>query len=557
MFFSLSLYAALLICLLGLAYKVWTWLTTSIGPGSADYTPGQRVRAALKGMAGALFSPRIVPLLKTLALDGLLQRRSFRVSRLAWSAHLLIYAGFLLLLVAHALGGLIIGRWTEYYPTLNPYLFLRNLAGLLLLAGVALVVYRRLKLPGLRLTTRGVDRAAIALLAVIMLSGFWLEAGKILSPQVFGQMVSEWADAGNQAEVRALQAFWGQEYGVAFPGQAAPPAAELLAQGRQLNQQYCANCHSAPQWAAGSYLLSRAFKPAAAALAAPGLLNVLYYVHFLACWLGLALLPFSKFLHLFTTPLLLMINAVSDRQKMDPANRATVRALELDACMHCAVCSIHCSVAVALRHVPNLLLLPSEKLAALDRTARGRAQERRQLETIREGCYICSSCYRCTRLCTAGINLQDLWFAQKDDLLAQAGLGEPYVDFARAADQAAEPSRSQSLLRVRQEGFQHELKLSAQAGTFSECYRCQTCTNVCPVVFHFQQPKEELDLLPHQIMHSLGLGLREEAMGARMVWRCLTCYHCQEACPMGVKVTDVLFELRNLAAGGGSTREEA
>jgi heterodisulfide reductase subunit C len=42
--------------------------------------------------------------------------------------------------------------------------------------------------------------------------------------------------------------------------------------------------------------------------------------------------------------------------------------------------------------------------------------------------------------------------------------------------------------------------------------------------------------------------MREEAMGARMAWDCLTCYRCQEACPQGVKVTEVLAELRNLAS---------
>jgi heterodisulfide reductase subunit C len=32
-----------------------------------------------------------------------------------------------------------------------------------------------------------------------------------------------------------------------------------------------------------------------------------------------------------------------------------------------------------------------------------------------------------------------------------------------------------------------------------------------------------------------------------MLWDCVTCYQCQEHCPQGVKVTDVLYELKNLA----------
>jgi heterodisulfide reductase subunit C len=68
------------------------------------------------------------------------------------------------------------------------------------------------------------------------------------------------------------------------------------------------------------------------------------------------------------------------------------------------------------------------------------------------------------------------------------------------------------------------------------------------VVRLFDDPAAELDLLPNQLMHALDLGLYQEAVGARMVWDCLSCYRCQDACPQGVKVTEVLAELRNQAA---------
>ena len=89
--------------------------------------------------------------------------------------------------------------------------------------------------------------------------------------------------------------------------------------------------------------------------------------------------------------------------------------------------------------------------------------------------------------------------------------------------------------------------LSSQASTFKDCFGCQTCTNVCPVVSNYENPKETLGLLPHQIMYSLGLGLKDLALGSNMLWDCVTCYQCQEQCPQGVKITEVLFELKNLA----------
>jgi heterodisulfide reductase subunit C len=67
------------------------------------------------------------------------------------------------------------------------------------------------------------------------------------------------------------------------------------------------------------------------------------------------------------------------------------------------------------------------------------------------------------------------------------------------------------------------------------------------VVINYDNPQEVLGLLPHQIMNCLGLGLTEMATGPRMIWDCVTCYQCQEHCPQNVKVTDILYRLKNLA----------
>jgi heterodisulfide reductase subunit C len=109
-------------------------------------------------------------------------------------------------------------------------------------------------------------------------------------------------------------------------------------------------------------------------------------------------------------------------------------------------------------------------------------------------------------------------------------------------------SRDEALfLTPADRGFQSGLILSAQAGTFSACFGCETCTTVCPVVGNYDNPKEALGLLPHQIMHACGLGVRDLAFGSNMLWDCITCYQCQEQCPQGVCITDVLYELKNLA----------
>jgi heterodisulfide reductase subunit C len=96
-------------------------------------------------------------------------------------------------------------------------------------------------------------------------------------------------------------------------------------------------------------------------------------------------------------------------------------------------------------------------------------------------------------------------------------------------------------------GFKGDLGRSDQADTFSFCFGCETCTTVCPVVGSYDNPREELGLLPHQIMNSCGLGLKDLALGSNMLWDCLTCYQCQEQCPQGVCVTDIIYELKNRA----------
>jgi len=457
---------------------------------------------------------------------------------------MLIFWGMMGLIFLHALGPVLIPSFTA---TLNPWLFLRNLFGVLLLAGAIMAMWRRLRLPGLKRTTHWADRAALGILAFLVLSGFALEGAKIISAHSFDQMVEEYGSLSEEGDRAALGQVWRERYGVVFPAGQVPAGQELMERGLELHQDSCVDCHDRPVWAFASWPLARAMTPLAAWLDAVEATAWLWRLHFLAAFAALALLPFTKFLHIFTGPLLLMIRAAGPREEMSPAARALVRAMELDVCTHCGACSVHCSVAEAVKHVPNLNILPSEKLLALGRLARGKASSGQVLETVRQGAYLCTSCLRCTSLCPVGIDLQDLWAAMKDDLAA-VGFGPTTLAVAQKAGEAAGPSRSALPARVRNEGFQNGLGLSVQAETFRGCYQCATCSNACPVVFSYADPRRELDLLPHQIMHTLGLGLAEEAMGARMTWYCLTCYRCQQACPQGVRVAEVLYELRGLAA---------
>ena len=141
--------------------------------------PGKRVSAALKGILLTLFSKKIFRLVKAFFFDILFQSRILRESLLRWVMHMCLFWGFVLLLLMHALEKYIsYSLFKDYSATLNPFLCLRNVFGLMVLVGVGISIYRRffLKAP---LFTNRMDRYALIILAVVMLSGFLLEAGKI------------------------------------------------------------------------------------------------------------------------------------------------------------------------------------------------------------------------------------------------------------------------------------------------------------------------------------------------------------------------------------------
>lgn len=99
------------------------------------------------------------------------------------------------------------------------------------------------------------------------------------------------------------------------------------------------------------------------------------------------------------------------------------------------------------------------------------------------------------------------------------------------------------------------LRRSLQASTAAGCFGCKTCTTACPVVASLHDPQRALGLLPHQVVYAARLRFWGLVLGSSMLWDCLGCYQCQELCPQGVALTDVLYELKNVAiAQAGAAR---
>ena len=571
--FDYLFYTSLIIFLLGLIYKISTWFTKKIGSIGKTTTISQRLLSAAKGFIGVIFSFKILLLLEAFVLDVLFQRRVFKENFIRWLAHMLIFYGFMLLLLMHALETVVSeALFSDYYSTLNPFFFLRDFFGAMVLAGVILAAIRRYLSKPRRLRTGGMDHYAILIVAVVMLSGIALEGLKIASHSEFMRMVDEFAGIDDDDEIEALEALWVRDYGTVSPNIEAPFDEDLIETGIEVHESNCMDCHASTKWAFSGFATAKLIKPMVLWLDEKDGVTLLWYIHILACFIGLAYLPFSKMFHLIATPLSLMTNRVMDPDKSLPANILTRQIVELDACTHCGSCSLNCSAAMVFEAIGNEYILPSEKMVLLKKLASGKKLDEAQTRAIQEGIYLCTNCDRCTVRCPSGIRLKELWYSVREALL-ESGPPLPHVltpfSFARglniqetlSADIYAHPiedarqtvsGRFDSLMNPDtpiplNAQKTEESQLSIKDTTYTHCFSCQTCTTVCPVVGNYEDPEQVLGLLPHQIMCSLGLGLTEMAFGARMNWDCLTCYKCQENCPQQVEVCDVLYRLKNTA----------
>ncbi len=538
---------ALSICIIGIICRIsaWFFLHVQTEHRASVFT---RVLKSLGGIIALLSLPGIFRVLRKFFTDVLLQLHILKEDKLRWFMHMSICYGFLFLLVFHAMEDQIAVRiFPGYVSTLNPFLFLRNLAGFIVVCGIGIASYRRMSLPILRETNRKSDWAALPVLFLIMFSGFLLESVKILSPAIFHEMALDYAGTDDPADLLPLKTLWAKDFGVVFPEEMDKENPELLEEGKIFHAESCAMCHAKPDAAFVSYPISKTLRPLANILNSFRADHILWHVHILICFAGLAWLPFSKFFHILSTPLNLLAEQTGDLAP-DSAMQETVRAMGMDACTHCGICSQYCSVAPAWQVMGNADILPSEKLVSLKKLTSlipFPEKSENKLRQFAEGSFICTECGRCTQLCPSGINLQDLWQASKNELLHMR-MGEPHRQIRKhTVNEWASLLKETAQDRDRKE---IHLNLTDRSETFRGCVQCTVCTNVCPVVAASDDPKSDLDLTPQQIMNLMRLQMKDMALGARMVWDCVTCYMCQEHCPQGVRVADVLYELRNIAS---------
>ena len=93
------------------------------------------------------------------------------------------------------------------------------------------------------------------------------------------------------------------------------------------------------------------------------------------------------------------------------------------------------------------------------------------------------------------------------------------------------------------EDFKQEI-MDAGAESVAICFQCGTCTGACPS--GRRTPYRIRGVVRRAVM-----GLKEDVISDDSIWMCTTCYECQERCPRGIKIVDIVKIIRNQAAQAG------
>ncbi len=83
-----------------------------------------------------------------------------------------------------------------------------------------------------------------------------------------------------------------------------------------------------------------------------------------------------------------------------------------------------------------------------------------------------------------------------------------------------------------------------------KCFQCLKCSTGSPLV-------HAMDILPHQLIKAMQLGLKEEVISSSTIWVCASCLTCSVRCPTRIDIARLMDRLRQLAyAGKGPLGDE-
>lgn len=89
-------------------------------------------------------------------------------------------------------------------------------------------------------------------------------------------------------------------------------------------------------------------------------------------------------------------------------------------------------------------------------------------------------------------------------------------------------------------GFGREVMAVPGCEQLEWCIQCGTCSGVCPLSIY-------MDYTPRQVMALTRADFKHEVLRSHTIWLCASCYACTVECPQGIRVTDIMYELKQRA----------
>jgi quinone-modifying oxidoreductase, subunit QmoC len=93
-------------------------------------------------------------------------------------------------------------------------------------------------------------------------------------------------------------------------------------------------------------------------------------------------------------------------------------------------------------------------------------------------------------------------------------------------------------------GFGRDVMSVPGCSELQSCIQCGTCSGVCPLSIY-------MDHTPRQVMALTREDFKYEVLRSRTIWLCASCYACTVECPQEVRITDIMYELKQRAIHEG------
>jgi heterodisulfide reductase subunit C len=96
----------------------------------------------------------------------------------------------------------------------------------------------------------------------------------------------------------------------------------------------------------------------------------------------------------------------------------------------------------------------------------------------------------------------------------------------------------------RVKGFGREVMSVPGCEQLENCIQCGTCSGLCPLSIY-------MDSTPRQVMELTRSDFKNEVLRSTTIWLCASCYACTVECPKQIRITDIMYELKQRAIHEG------